>query len=75
MWKRLLEEARLEHHLPNDKEASFVLERKMPHEAWPNGLSTIRKLEPRQRHQYFVKIPFIGKIKKIFVGYVKTEHL
>ena len=48
-------------NLPNLKKASLKLEAKMQKEAWPQGLTTITKLDKRLKQQITSKTPFVDQ--------------
>ena len=59
MWEQLLEATIQQHKMPNQLEASISLQKEMQREAWPKGLDTINKLEPKKRQEITSKSPFL----------------
>ena len=57
MWSQLVANAKSTHTLANEKDASLHVEKQMQQEAWPQGLVSIRKLEPRKKLQILSKTP------------------
>ena len=49
-WKQILENAKIEHSLPDDKAASLKAKLQMQKEKWPHDMKSIESLEPREKN-------------------------
>ena len=58
-WKKALLEVQQQNKATNNIEATMYLLMQMQSEAWPEGLDTIKQLEPRKRSELLSKSPFI----------------
>ena len=74
MWKQKIQETMQDKHITDQQTASEILHKTMQNEAWPNGLVSIDKLQPRERKVIMGMSPFADPVDLLIKGGCRLEN-